>query len=205
MAHSPVPTGSWGPPLRPVKVCSLVIYFLHLLTPPKIMVSFLNKSISSNWLCSSREILLSFSLVSFFMKTDCVCIHQWALQALPTPLGKAVMHWHLQYYLLMYPNSAFYCGQEWKSWSRTARVQFLSPRLARWLCPPLWSWNSICKMVIKFPFDHHCKGSRNYSKSSTEEEIEWKELRNGLVPAELNLEFPMQFPCQYNTHLLVYP
>lgn len=79
-----------------------------------------------------------------------------------------------------------------------AGVQFLAPRLAIWLCPPPRSWNSICKMVIKFPFDNHCKGSRNYSKSSTEEEVEWKELCNGLVPAELNLGFPMQFPCQYN-------
>lgn len=101
-------------------------------------------------------------------------------------------------YLLMYPNPAFYCGQEWRIWSRTTGVRFLSPWLANWLCTPPWSWNFIFKMVIKFPFDNHCKGSRNYSKCSTEEKVEWKELCKGLVPAELNLGFPMQFPFQYN-------
>lgn len=139
--------------------------------------------------------------------SSCFCLRMFpSLWRLTAPVHLLSQHcWESQscthicsIYLLMYPNSAFYCGQEWRIWSSIAGVQFLSPRFASWLCTPPRSWNSICKMVIKFPFDNHCKGSRNYSKHSTEEEVEWKELRNGLVPAELNLGFPMQFPFQYN-------
>lgn len=50
----------------------------------------------------------------------------------------------------------------------------------------------------KIPLDDRCKGLRNYSKCSTEEEVNWKEPYNGLIIAKLNQGFPMQFPCQYN-------